>query len=68
MGHERDITKFDDEEKDYRRIASNQLYEEGKIGFCGTTEDLRKREGEINKRAQEIKERELYEELKKKYG
>jgi len=48
--------------------ARRQLYEEGKIGFCGTDEDFRKQNREINTRAVEIEEREQYEKLKQKFG
>ena len=57
-----------DEWQNYQDRASRQLYKEGKIGLCGTDEDFRKQNREINTRAVEIKEREQYEKLKQKYG
>jgi hypothetical protein len=47
--------------------AGKELHNEGKIGFCGTAAELRKR-GKIEKRAQEIGAREQYEKLKRKFG
>ena len=57
-----------DEWRDLQNKARRQLHEEGKIGFCGTGEDIRAQEREINTRAASIKERDQYEELRKKYG
>ncbi|OGZ34206.1 MAG: hypothetical protein A3I88_01400 [Candidatus Portnoybacteria bacterium RIFCSPLOWO2_12_FULL_39_9] len=48
----------EDRKRRYRKQAENQLYDEGEIGFCGSNEAFRRREEKINKRVQEIKERE----------
>jgi hypothetical protein len=50
-----------------RDRASRILYDEHKIGFCGTDEELRQRERLINSKAHELGEREEYERLKKIY-
>jgi hypothetical protein len=57
-----------DEWRDLQNKARRQLHEEGKIEFCGTDEDFRKQDREINTRADDIKEREQYEKLKQKFG
>jgi len=57
-----------DEWRDLQNKARRQLHEEGKIGFCGTDEDIRTQEREINTRATEMEERQQYEKLKKKFG
>ena len=60
--------RIKDEWGDLRNKARRQLDDAGKIGFCGTDDDIRAQERLINARATEIKERAQYEELKQKYG
>ncbi|MFH1990555.1 MAG: hypothetical protein ABIJ19_01745 [Patescibacteria group bacterium] len=57
-----------DKWQDSQDKARRQLYEEGKIGFCGTDDDFRKQNRKINARAVETEEREQYEKLKQKFG
>jgi len=57
-----------DERRTLENKASRQLADEGKLGFCGTDEDLRAQRRLISTRATEIGERKQYEKLKEKYG
>lgn len=54
--------------KDLQDRAERQLYDEGKIGFCGTDKDFRAKSQMINSMAQEMQERDEYKRLKEKYG
>jgi len=71
------LAKFEYLEEKARRNESDRLrnkargilYEQGKIGgLCGTDEDIRQKERLINNKAFELKEREEFDRLKKKYG
>ncbi len=62
----------EERKKDERQMLENkawgQLADEGKMGFCGTDEDIREQGRLISARATEIGERAQFEELRKKYG